>query len=335
MSPAVGTVTSPVTSPVTDPVVVILSHPEDRHAAAVAAHLDTGSVEVRRVDTATLATPVTAHLHDGVVSGNVAGVSLSRVVGVWHRRPSEFAVTDEADAGELRAGVGGVLATLPYLNHPADMAVAGFKPYQLMLATRCGLRVPETVITNVRPVATVFAARRGGEVVVKPMSRKVPALVTVDDRSGWTRAIHLTQQRINTTRHVRLTVVDGGVYAARIDSPHLDWRTDVQRCRYQPVDTPADIAGPVRELLGLLRLRFAALDFAIDRDGRWWFLEANPNGQWLWIQDETGLPIAAAIATALRTPVRPPNTETSTGTRTGTRTGPDLVVAHSVERIKC
>ncbi len=277
----------------------------------MAAHLDTGGVEVRRVDTATLGTmdtPVTAHLRDGVVTGDLAGVSLSRVVGVWHRRPSEFAATDEADVAELRAAVGGILAGLPYLNHPADMAVAAFKPHQLALAGRCGLLVPETVITNVRPVATVFAQRRGGEVVVKPMSRKAPALVTADDRAGWDRAVHLTQQRITTTRHVRLTVVDGSMYAARIDSPHLDWRSHAEQCRYQAVDTPVEVAGPVRRLLGLLRLRFAALDFALDAQGLWWFLEANPNGQWLWIQQETGLPIAAAIAAALRltAPAVPP-----------------------------
>ena len=50
------------------------------------------------------------------------------MVGVWHRRPSEFATADPVDAAELRAGIGGILAALPYLNHPADMAVAAFKP---------------------------------------------------------------------------------------------------------------------------------------------------------------------------------------------------------------
>lgn len=29
------------------------------------------------------------------------------------------------------------------------------------------------------------------------------------------------------------------------------------------------------------------------------FLEINPNGQWAWLQDATGLPISAAIADAL------------------------------------
>src|SRR5262249_48811250 len=146
------------------------------HADAVQAHLDTSGVEVRRIDfpaLGTLAAPVTAYLHNGRLTGDVAGVSLARVAGVWHRRPSELRTDDEVDAAELRARVGGGLAALPYLNPPADMAVAGFKPYQLALASRCGLSVPETMITTVGPAAATMADRLHGRVVVKPMGRFV------------------------------------------------------------------------------------------------------------------------------------------------------------------
>ncbi|HYS40818.1 MAG TPA: hypothetical protein VEO01_34840 [Pseudonocardiaceae bacterium] len=91
------------------PVVLILTHPADAHADAVQAHLDACGVEVRRIDTAalgSLAAPVTAYINAGAVTGDVAGVSLARVVGVWHRRPSQFPTSDEQDAAELRAGVG-------------------------------------------------------------------------------------------------------------------------------------------------------------------------------------------------------------------------------------
>lgn len=42
-----------------------------------------------------------------------------------------------------------------------------------------------------------------------------------------------------------------------------------------------------------------ALDFIVTDDADWVFLECNPNGQWAWIEEETGLPIAAALADAL------------------------------------
>jgi hypothetical protein len=289
--------------------VLILSHPADRHADAVKVHLHAEGVQVHHIDTATLGSPhagMHARLDAGMLTGQLAGIDLARVVGVWHRRPSQFAVSDPDDVAELRAGVGGVLATLPYLNHPADMAAASLKPYQLALAGRCGLLVPPTMICTTRSEAARFAADHGDAVVVKPMSRQVHRLVDADDRSGWQRAAHLTQQRITTTRHVRLTVVDSTMFAARIDSPHLDWRRDPDACTHQAVDTPETVAAPVRRLLGQLRLRYGALDFALDpQDDRWWFLEVNPNGQWLWIEHTTGLPIAAAIATALRQPPTP------------------------------
>lgn len=53
-------------------------------------------------------------------------------------------------------------------------------------------------------------------------------------------------------------------------------------------------------MLFRLGLRFAAMDFAVDPDGGWWFLEANPNGRWAWIERETATPIAAAVADALQ-----------------------------------
>jgi len=49
----------------------------------------------------------------------------------------------------------------------------------------------------------------------------------------------------------------------------------------------------------LLGLRFAAIDLVLDQTGEYWFLEANPNGQWAWIESRTGLPISSAIVDEL------------------------------------
>jgi D-alanine-D-alanine ligase-like ATP-grasp enzyme len=54
-----------------------------------------------------------------------------------------------------------------------------------------------------------------------------------------------------------------------------------------------------------LRLRYAAADFAVDGEGRWWFPEVNPNGQWLWLEHAAGVPISKAVADALSSAGRP------------------------------
>jgi hypothetical protein len=33
------------------------------------------------------------------------------------------------------------------------------------------------------------------------------------------------------------------------------------------------------------RLRFCTSDFVVDKDGSWFFLENNANGQWVWIDE--------------------------------------------------
>ena len=121
-------------------VVLILTHRADVHADAV--HLDAAGLEVSGIGIASIGvagTGVSACLCVGVVNGDVAGCDLMRAVGVRHRRPSDLAAEDPGDAAELRTGVGGVLASLPYLNHPAVMATAAFEPYQLTVAGRYGI----------------------------------------------------------------------------------------------------------------------------------------------------------------------------------------------------
>ena len=53
-------------------------------------------------------------------------------------------------------------------------------------------------------------------------------------------------------------------------------------------------------LVRRLKLHFAAIDMIMDMSGRLWFIEANPNGQWAFIEEATGQPIGQAIARLLQ-----------------------------------
>jgi len=41
-------------------------------------------------------------------------------------------------------------------------------------------------------------------------------------------------------------------------------------------------------------LYFGAIDI-VEHEGRFWFLEVNPNGEWGWLQKPNGVPIAEAL----------------------------------------
>ena len=72
---------------------------------------------------------------------------------------------------------------------------------------------------------------------------------------------------------------------------------------YTRVITPhnlhEDIAGKFRDFLRQMGLRFGAFDLIVTPDGGHVFLECNPNGQWLWVELATGMPISEAIADEL------------------------------------
>lgn len=48
-----------------------------------------------------------------------------------------------------------------------------------------------------------------------------------------------------------------------------------------------------------LGLSYGAIDFVLTPDNNYIFLEINPNGQWAWIENETGLNISDSIINEL------------------------------------
>ncbi|MGH3450807.1 MAG: ATP-grasp ribosomal peptide maturase, partial [Haloechinothrix sp.] len=100
---------------------------------------------------------------------------------------------------------------------------------------------------------------------------------------------------------VRLTVVGHHAFAVQINTAGgwIDWRRDYDRLTYRRIDTPDEIYRAARAYLDRLGLVYGCFDFALATDGRWVFLECNPAGQWGWLEDITGAPIAAAFADVL------------------------------------
>ena len=78
-----------------------------------------------------------------------------------------------------------------------------------------------------------------------------------------------------------------------------DVRGAGRRARYEPYDLPADVRGALLETVTGLGLRFCSADLILTPDGRHVFPDLNPNGQWLWLELEAGLPLSAAMADLL------------------------------------
>lgn len=65
------------------------------------------------------------------------------------------------------------------------------------------------------------------------------------------------------------------------------------------IDLPAALRDALHALMRRLNLEFGCIDIIEGQDDKYYFLEVNPNGQWLWIEQLTGAPISASLAAEL------------------------------------
>ncbi|MFB4270388.1 MvdC/MvdD family ATP grasp protein [Nonomuraea sp. GTA35] len=312
---------------------LILSEPGDTTVRMVLPKLKARGAEVVWWDPAQY--PAAAHLTarfaaGGTELGLVTGgevVDLAETTAVWNRRPGQPAAARSVTAGDLRERVGELsewflegfwdLLDARWLpaRHPV-LRRAHNKLVHLALAQELGFTVPRTVITNDPAELVPAYEREGGRLIAKPIEYApfeidgarhtvYTTVVQRRDLAGRGRLAHeptILQPYVRKAVELRVTVVGRRVFAAEIasqDSPRTrdDWRHyDFDRARHSVHHLPDDVARRCADLVAALGVSFGAIDLILTPEGEYVFLEINPNGQWGWIEDLTGLPIGAAIA---------------------------------------
>lgn len=311
------------------PTTLIVTAPDDLGADLVIQRIKEREVAVHRIDPADLARPGVLRM-TGVCDGEPlrftiedehrATLSQSVVSAFWWHPglPEGWAQQESRTVfEEFLYGMSDVL----WVNHPLRAAGARPGPRQLRLAATLGLRTPPALYTNDPEQAAAFATEQGGRVVCKTLTahpeRFVPArLVSAGeirrDADAVRSVVCYLQRPVDKAYDVRLTVIGERMFPCKITAGgELDWRAAPDACRYEVTGLSRPLAGKVVRLMNELGLEYAALDFAVDRDGTWWFLEANPFGQFGFVEAATGMVISRAISdhlvqTALATHVHTP-----------------------------
>jgi glutathione synthase/RimK-type ligase-like ATP-grasp enzyme len=315
--------------------ILIISHPGDDHARGVMGRCHDDGQQVVQFDTARypLDAPLVQHFDTtGPARTTVvlddAVIDLDDVHTVWWRRPRPFTLADglapEVGAftySECSEAFAGMLHSLDalWVNPPALDEVAHHKPYQLSVARQVGLEIPRTLITNDPMAAAAFVEDVGlGHVVYKTFlatadnwrETRLLRSSEIGELGSLRLAPAIFQQRVPAEADVRVTVVGEEVFATAITTTpgtyELDYRMDLESARFAPTALPAATLRGVRALMGRLGLVYGAIDFLRQADGNHVFLEINPAGEWLFVEERTGQDITGAMASLLtsRLPAR-------------------------------
>ncbi|MBD0743168.1 ATP-grasp ribosomal peptide maturase [Streptomyces sp. CBMA152] len=311
--------------------VLVVTALEDVTADWVIAALNEREVPVVRLDPADIGPALTFGFRigedspawDGRLRTGSREVELGEVAAVYCRRPTPYAArfghltAQQRDfcTAEARQGLGGVLNDLHttlYVNHPAAVTAADFKPAQLRRFAELGLTIPATLVTNDIEAVRKFAAEHE-HIIYKPF-RGLPAGEDGHTGAIWAQRVnpdsfdtalavtaHLFQAEIPKTGDVRVTVVGTKVFAQKIAAPDgaLDWRRgNWDELIHAPITVPAPVQAALHRYLASFGLVFGCFDFALtgdgDEAGHWTAIECNPNGQWGWLPDAPAITEAFA-----------------------------------------
>jgi glutathione synthase/RimK-type ligase-like ATP-grasp enzyme len=314
--------------------IVVISHLDDPHAVWVIERLRERGEDVVLLDLADL--PARASLtvdFDDCACGRPRLVlrkgeevrDLSTARSVWWRRPQavDLRMITDPDvhvftAGEWHEAVQGLwqLIDAPWMNPPAHDDTASRKLLQLQIARELGLRIPRTLATSDPGEAARFLDRAGGErTIFKTFSCthqvwRETRLVGRAEREALD-AVRLApvifQEYVEVDADIRATIVGGEVFAAAIHSGTTDYPVDFRmslgQARVEPVTLPEAVVGRLLALMARLGIVYGAFDLRRTPQGEHVFLEVNTAGEFLFVEERTGLPITDAVAGWLADPV--------------------------------
>ena len=260
-------------------------------------------------------------------------IDLRTIGAVWYRRSvdakPDSRITEEharnlviRESREYIENLWFQINTL-WVNHPYALRKASRKVEQLRVAKEIRWSIPPTLITNDEAEVKLFI-KEHGEVIVKSLQAQfvetpesfislfAHRLSEIDYNR--IRDVKLGpcifQKAIPKFKELRVTVIGDKVFSAELETQLLDqarddWRRgEIQEIPCREIELHPIVKQKSLQIVERFGLRFATMDIIITPSGEHVFLDLNPNGQWLWVEVLTGIPMANAMADLLVNGVR-------------------------------
>jgi glutathione synthase/RimK-type ligase-like ATP-grasp enzyme len=311
-------------------VLLILTDRFDKHSDVVINKLNQDNVNYFRLNLDVDSLRYTKVLFNGnewIITTQNAEINSRDIKCVWARRPFvELTLEEQSDQSndfkiwrnEWNKTLLGFYLDLndaKWLNPLRKAYKAENKYLQMKLAKDIGFRIPDTLVSNNKDSLMDFCSKHNNNVVLKLMSQEFYETkdgfkglyvnkINYDDLKDFNDNCEnpiVLQQYIDKSFEVRYTVIGKEHLVCKIDSQkskvaNIDWRRyDIANTPHFKIEPPESIRRMVNLFMKELQLEYGALDFIVSENNEWYFLEINSMGQWLWIEDLTGLDISGSI----------------------------------------
>ena len=241
---------------------------------------------------------------------------------VWYRRPVKAKGTYNDDGVNrfLVSQYETFLQGLYYCTHESALWIndlranlfARNKLFQLKLAREIGMNVPDTLVTNNAKQAIEFSQKHLalcnksltvpryaiGGVSYPYMTRVIDAAEISNHSDSVNQCPTLFQKYIDKKLDLRVVVLRDQLFAFEIESQSNDYSkidvrgVDPAKLTHRHVCLPDELQSQILKFVQMQGLVFSSMDFVLTESNKYYFIENNCNGQWLWLEYLTGVPMS-------------------------------------------
>ncbi|WPO81750.1 ATP-grasp ribosomal peptide maturase [Chryseobacterium sp. JJR-5R] len=253
-------------------------------------------------------------------SGNA--ISSEQITAVWHRKSWQISLPEEMDEAygkiflkeyaSLRYNLFTALEHVPWINpFENENKIDGNKMLQLKTARNNNLTVPKTVFSNdAGKITDFFHKYCNGKMVAKLhgalsksmdgenlLSTQIIDRESLEDIADIAYCPMIFQPYLEKAYELRIVYLDGEFFTGKINnSENADWRITRGSYSWSDYELPEPVKLNLTSMMKEMGLYIGAIDMIRGRDGIYYFLEVNPQGEWGMLQKELGFPIAQRIA---------------------------------------
>jgi len=255
-------------------------------------------------------------------------IDLSNVKAVWYRNPVTLGInadlkgmSRELAMNETLEAIHGFYSLIDavWINDPIATHLAHNKIQQLKIAQQSGFKIPRSIITNIPAKVREFYSDCNGKIVIKQLARnfilrrnKTYGILTnlvkethLKNLNNVILAPSFFQEYVSKKLELRITIVGKKIFSVAIYSQNskktsTDWRRyDLKNTPHIMYDLPKDIEKKCLNMMKKSKLVFAAIDLILTPNDEYVFLDINPHGGWLWMENLIHLPITSTLVKLL------------------------------------
>lgn len=195
---------------------------------------------------------------------------------------------------------------IAWLNSWAVYQYHKVKPRQLMQAAQLGVPIPDTYAGNNPQLAAKFLRRHTASIYKPVYGGALCAKVESEHAqpAHLSRAMQIspvTLQAHITGTNIRTYVIGERTFSAQIVSHRVDFREDAQAV-LEGHTLPLEIEQQAVAITRAFDMGWSAIDWRLNEQGEYYFLEANPSPMFMHFEAHTRHPITAAIIDWLAEP---------------------------------